>query len=191
MHFLRLAIVAAIMSVGFVRSAGTAAQPQTKSRLVEEIVVVGYRRLEREEILSHISTRAGDPFNEESIQRDFQQLLALGLFNKLHSRVTVEDGLRGGMVVIFEVYELPLIESVKFYGLPDGVSESEIISALAAAKVNIGKGAVIDQPLLQKAKRLIARELAAHGWPNSGVETSFEYLASQSVTLTIAISLRF
>ena len=184
-------IFGAVVSVVVILAAGNGARSQTKGPLVEGVEVIGYRRLAREEILSHIKTRPGEAYNEEAVERDLRSVLDLGQFDSLYSRVLSEPGTRGGVVLIFEVHELPLIESVKFYGLPDGVSESEIIQALSAERVNVVKGVGFDPVQTRKAKRIIAECLASHGWLESGVDVSYENITSQSVAITFEISLRF
>ena len=184
-------VFAGVFSVAVILAAYNGARAQTKGPLVEGVEVIGYRRLTKEEILSHIRTRPGEVFKQEEVQRDLMTLLDLGQFDKLHSRVLTDDGVRGGLVVTFEVHELPLIESVRFYGLPDGVSESEIIQALSAERVNVEKGAGFDPIQTRQAKRIIARYLASHSWPESGVDVSYENITSQSVAITFEISLRF
>ena len=186
-RLLRL-VLAGIFGIVLVSGAGV--RCQTRERLVEEVTVIGYRRLAREDILKQVKTQAGDVYSEEKVKRDFQAVLDLGLFNKLHSSTVIEDGVRGGVVVIFKVSELPLIASVKFYGLPDGVSESEIAGALAAERVNIVKGAPFELAELRKAERIITNYLIAHGWQDSGVDVIREN-TSDSVAITFSISLRF
>ena len=59
----------------------------------------------------------GDPYNEQQVQRDFQAILSLGFFDKTATRVLTEEGARGGVNVIFEVKELPIIRDLQFEGL--------------------------------------------------------------------------
>src|SRR5690349_7603491 len=71
---------------------------QPAQRTVEDVQIIGNRRLRREDLLYYVQTRAGDPFSEQQIQRDLQTLLALGFFDKVQSRVYTEEGPRGGVV---------------------------------------------------------------------------------------------
>lgn len=191
MYKLRFLVFAAIISSAVICGASKAASAQAKPQLVEEISVVGYRRLAREEILSHISARVGEPFNWDAIERDFRSVLALGQFDKLHSRAKIEPGARGGVVVIFEVRELPVVETVTFHGLPDGVSEADLTRALIADGVDVAKGAVFDSTEIPRAKRIVSKFLDAHGWRRSGVAVSHELSSPGKVAMTFEISLRF
>src|SRR5437763_9459864 len=81
-----------------------AQEPQASSqqqRLVERVDVEGNRRLRDEDIIYHIQTRAGDPYNPAQVQRDLQALLNLPFFDKTETRVATQPGEKGGVVVIF------------------------------------------------------------------------------------------
>lgn len=85
-------------------------QAQRTQRTVESVAVVGNRRLRQDDILYWVQTRPGDPYNVEQIERDYQAILALGFFDKTATRVQTETGSRGGVNIIFEVRELPIIQ---------------------------------------------------------------------------------
>src|SRR5438045_2377246 len=78
-------------------------------RLVEDLDFIGNRRLSKEQILGWILTRPGNPFNADLVQQDLKALLATGYFDSKNTRVTLEDAVRGGVRVVFEMVELPLI----------------------------------------------------------------------------------
>src|SRR6185436_15723590 len=91
----------------------SAQQTQTQ-RLVEAVDITGNRRLRKDDLIYYIQTRPGDPYNESQVQHDLQTLLSLGFFDKTATRVSIEDGARGGVNVIFEVRELPIIRDLQF-----------------------------------------------------------------------------
>src|SRR4051812_10880401 len=110
MHFYRVVLFAALgiiigtTSFAFYQRV-SAQQPQQPQRLVEQVDIVGNRRLRKEDLLYYIQTRAGDPYNPDQVQRDLQTLLSLTFFDKVGTRVTTEVAPRGGVLVIFEVKE--------------------------------------------------------------------------------------
>ena len=57
-----------------------------------------------------------------------QAILALGFFDKTATRVLTEEGARGGVNVIFEVKELPIIRDFSLKGLKS-VPESDVLKA--------------------------------------------------------------
>ena len=95
MHSYRVVLLAAIgLIIGITGFAfyerASAQQPQ--QRLVEEVDIIGNRRLRKEDIIYYIQTRAGEPYNPAQVERDLQAILSLGFFDKVDTRVTIEDG---------------------------------------------------------------------------------------------------
>jgi len=165
-----------------------AVMPQHR-QLVEEVKVVGYRRLTKDEILKHIATRVGDVFVQERVNRDFFELLALGLFDKKTSRVLSENGARGGLVLTFELVELPLIQQVEFAGLPANLPLAELRETLIKAKV--AKDEVFDPARCMRARRLVAEYLESHGLRNAQVDVVYERFETDKVIVKFEISARY
>ena len=161
-------------------------QAQSRAPLVEQVNVIGNRRLLKEDILIGIKTKAGEPFSWEQVQRDLQALLALGLFDKQQTRVIQEPGQRGGVVITFEVVELARIVEIKFKGLRH-IKETEIIEVLRREHVNLEKDAVDDLAQVRQAIRVIRKFLIGRGWANPVVTVIREQLTAQTVSLTFVI----
>src|ERR1700687_5328907 len=123
-----LIFVSGIVLLASMVSSPRVATAQQNQRLVESVDIVNKRRLRKNDILYYVQTRPGDPYNEQQIQRDLQAILNLGFFDKVKSRVYTEEGPRGGVVVIFEVKELPIIRDLQFQGL-HSVAESALLKA--------------------------------------------------------------
>ncbi|MEO8434976.1 MAG: POTRA domain-containing protein [Pyrinomonadaceae bacterium] len=157
-----------------------------RSRIVEAVEVVGNRRLSAKDILSHVKTRPGEPFSAWQSSRDLQELVRLGVFDKTQLRVTSETGVRGGVVVVFEVAELPLLLEVKFRGLR-GIEESEVIAALRERNISLVKDSVYDPVKIRAARLLIRELLASRGWPNTVVTIRSE-LGGTYVSIEFAVS---
>ncbi len=92
----------------------SAAAPQ---QVVETVDIQGNRRLRDEDLLYYIKTRPGDVYDPAALERDLRELLSLNFFDKTATRVLTEEGVRGGVNVIFEVRELPIIRDLQFRGL--------------------------------------------------------------------------
>ncbi|HEU5132239.1 MAG TPA: POTRA domain-containing protein, partial [Pyrinomonadaceae bacterium] len=124
-----LAITATFAIPGRVIAQQTQPPPSTQQqRVVENVDIIGNRRLRKDDILYYIQTRPGDPYNVEQVQRDYQTLLSLTFFDKTATRVLTENGPRGGVNIIFEVKELPIIRDLTFDGLKS-VAESDVLKA--------------------------------------------------------------
>jgi outer membrane protein assembly factor BamA len=177
------------LAVGFFMflSAGATVQSQRASRLVEEVDVMGNRRLTAKEILSHLKTKPGNLYSPGRVQRDLQALLDLGRFDKRGTRVSTETGVRGGVVVIFEVKELPSILGVTFAGL-GGIPEPEVMDALRRERINLTSDEVFDVAQMNRARLVIQRFLARRGRPNVAVDLLTENVTSMSVRLTFVIT---
>src|ERR1700741_4069514 len=114
LFFLRLL---AGISATFVTPGRVLAQQTQPHRIGESVDIIGNRRRPKDDILYYIQTRPGDPYNVDQVQRDYQTLLSLTFFDKTATRVLTENGPRGGVNIIFEVKELPIIRDLTFEGL--------------------------------------------------------------------------
>jgi Surface antigen variable number repeat/Gram-negative bacterial TonB protein C-terminal len=155
--------------------------------LIEEVDIVGIRRFTKEEILRWIQTRPGDIYNQPQIARDLSAILATGNFEQMYSRVTTEDGVRGGVVVRFQLVENPLISEVKFVGLAD-VDRSAVVAALVEEHVDPEPGNVFDIARIKIAMTIMARALKARGWQEVHVECNIERLTATNVALTFFLN---
>ena len=190
MHFYRVVLLAAFslligISFLFVPAPARAQNPQ--QRLVEEVDIIGNRRLRKDDIIYYIQTRAGDVYNPAQIERDLQAILQLGFFDKVGTRVAVEDAPRGGYRVIFEVKELPIIRDIQFEGLKS-VSESDVLKAFREKRVGVSKEAILDPVKLKNAERVMKELLAAKGHPNAVVTGSIEKVSATSSAITFVIN---
>ncbi|HKP71438.1 MAG TPA: outer membrane protein assembly factor BamA [Pyrinomonadaceae bacterium] len=155
-------------------------------RLVESVDIQGNRRNRDEDLLYYVATRPGDPFNEAQVQRDLKALLDLGFFSKTESRVLTVDAPRGGVEVIFEVKELPIIRDLKFEGL-SSVTESDVLKAFREKRIGIQKENILDPVKINNAKRLLKELLAAKGHPNATVDENVEKVSESSSAITFNI----
>lgn len=155
-------------------------------RLVETLVVQGNRRLTDEEIVRHIKTRPGGKYDEDQARRDLQTLLGLSLFDTTRTNLRVEQGARGGVVLIFHVTELPIVRDLGFKNLR-GVTESEALKALRAERVGFCKECPFDPAKAFGATEAVRALLVARGWPNATVDLRVDELSSVSVALTFVV----
>jgi outer membrane protein insertion porin family len=160
---------------------------QQSQRLVESVDIIGNRRLRKDDILYYVQTRPGDPFSEQQIQRDLQAILGLGFFDKTATRVLTEEGARGGVNVIFEVKELPIIRDLQFEGLKS-VPESDVLKAFRERRVGVSKESIYDPVKVRNAIRVLKELLAARGHPNATIEEKRDEVSATSTALTFVIN---
>src|SRR5918911_671285 len=192
MHFFRAALLVLSAIIGifilFAASPAPSASAQNQQqRLVEDVQVIGNRRLRREDILYYVQTRPGDVYNADQVSRDLQAILAYGFFDKTETRVTVEEGTRGGVVIIFYVKELPIIRDIQFEGLKS-VAESEVLKAFRERRVGVSKEAVFDPVKVRNATRIMKELLAAKGHPNATVEIRTDEISATSSAITFVVN---
>jgi len=161
--------------------------PQQPQRLVENVDIVGNRRLRKEDILYYIQTRAGDPYSPEAVNRDLQTILSLNFFDKVGTRVTEEPGPRGGVNVVFEVKELPIIRDIQFEGLKS-VTESDVLKTFRERRVGVSKESIYDPVKTKNGERVLKELLAAKGHPNAVVSTSKEAVSQTSTAITFVVN---
>src|SRR6185312_6790430 len=184
--FLVLILSGFIGLSAFLAAPKTTPAQQPQQRTVEDVQVIGNRRLRREDVLYYVQVRQGDPFSEAQIQRDLQTILSLSFFDKVQSRVYTEEGPRGGVVVIFEVKELPIIRDLQFDGLKS-VAESDVLKAFRERRVGVSKESIYDPVKARNAVRVIKELLAEGGHPNATVEQRREDISQTSIGLTFVI----
>lgn len=162
------------------------AQNNPQQQLVEAVDIQGNRRLRDDDLLFHIQTRPGDPFDPRQLERDLQALLSLNFFDKTATRVLTEPGARGGVNVIFEVRELPIIRDLQFDGLKS-VQESEVLKAFRENRVGVSKESIYDPVKSRNAVRVLKGLLAAKGHPNAEINVDEDKVSETSVAITFRI----
>src|SRR5207248_489116 len=150
-----------------------------QQRVVENVDIQGNRRLRDEDLLYYIKTRAGDVYDPAALERDLKELLSLNFFDKTKTRVLTEDGVRGGVNVIFEVSELPIIRDLQFKGAK-ALTESDILKEFREKRVGISKEAVFDPVKARAGTRVLREMLASKGYPNAKVTVESEEVSATS-----------
>lgn len=155
-------------------------------QLVESVDIQGNRRLRDEDLLYYIKTRPGDTYDAAQLERDLKELLSLNFFDKTATRVLTEPGVRGGVNVIFEVRELPIIRDLQFKG-SSTVSESDILKAFREQRVGISKESTYDPVKARNAARILRELYASKGYPNAKVDIKEEEVSATSVAVTFDV----
>ena len=158
-----------------------------QSNLIEALDIQGNRRLTDEEILRHIKSRPGEKFDAKQAQDDLQSLLKLGLFNTSQTRVITEVGARGGVNVIFEVMELPLIVEINFDGLRYATKE-ELLAELREQKAEVTANSPYQPEKLRKARIVITDYLAKkRGFVDAKVDITEEEVSATTVKISFVV----
>ncbi len=162
------------------------AEKEEKQQLVESVDIQGNRRLKDPDLLSYIRTRPGDTYDPKALERDLKELLSLNFFDKTATRVLTKPGIRGGVDVIFEVAELPIIRDLQFKGTK-AIVESDILKAFRENRIGISKEAVYDPVKARNASRVLREMLASKGYPNAKIKIIEEEVSATSIGVTFEI----
>jgi outer membrane protein insertion porin family len=157
-----------------------------QQQIVEEVDIQGNRRLRDEDLLYYIKTRPGDVYDPAALERDLKELLSLNFFDKTATRVITTEGTRGGVIVIFEVREWPIIRDLQFKGTK-ALSESDILKEFREKRVGVAKEAIYDPVKAKNATRVLKELLAAKGYPNAKITVNEEQISATSIGLTFDI----
>ncbi|MCM8778801.1 MAG: outer membrane protein assembly factor BamA [Candidatus Omnitrophica bacterium] len=104
---------------------------ENQSRVISSIQIVGNVTVSSSTILSKIKSKAGQTFSQKELDEDLKRLYATGYFSdiKIDLRETSE-----GVMVIFNVQERPVIESISFEG--NRLFRKEKLEKAVGSKVN-------------------------------------------------------
>lgn len=158
-----------------------------ETRIVENVDIRGNRSIPTDTIKLYIQTKKDDLYNEQQVQRDYQAVLAQGYFDEFESRVYVEEGPRGGVIVVFYVKERPVIRDITYEGLKS-VQESDIIQRFREKRVQVTKESRYDPVAVEQAKRVLAEILAEKGKPNAQIDPQVEEISATTVAINFAIN---
>lgn len=167
-------------------SNANAVSAAVRQQIVETVDIQGNRRLRDDDLFYYIKTRSGDVYDPAALERDLRELLSLNFFDKTATRVITTEGIRGGVNVIFEVRELPIIRDLQFTGAK-ALTEADILKAFREQRVGISKESIYDPVKARNATRILRELLASKGYPNATVTVKEEEVSATSIALTFEV----
>ena len=161
-------------------SVGALAQ---QSQTIDQIRVIGNRRIPKETILARLFTHIGDTYDPVSVERDFNSLWNTGYFENL--RLEREDSEKG---VILNVYvtEKPTIREINYPGL-NSVSQSDLLDRFKKEKVGLTQEGQYDPTKVKHAEAVIREVLAEHGHQFATIKTVVKTIPPASVQVNFNI----
>ena len=151
----RLAGTALLMTLALTAGGALAQQSQT----IDQIRVIGNRRIPKETILARLFTHTGDTYDPISIERDFNSLWNTGYFENL--RIEREDSEKGIILDVF-VKEKPTIREINYKGL-NAVSQSDVLDRFKKEKVGLSVESQYDAARILRATTVLKAILSEHG----------------------------
>jgi len=152
--------------------------------VIERIEFVGNRRVRTDTLKARIFSRDGDPYNEETLRRDFQALWNTQFFEDVRLRVEDSANKPNGKVIIFEVKERPQIRRIRYDGI-HSISESDILDRFKERKVGLSVESQFDPTRIKKAEVVLKELLAEHGRQFAKVTPQYERIASSNAVILV------
>jgi len=189
-HFRRFAAVLAsrlatkapsLLAICLLAAAGTLALAQ--SLTIEQIRVIGNRRIPKETVLARLFTHPGDTYDPVSVERDFNSLWNTGYFEDL--RIEREDSEKG---VILNVYlrEKPNVREINYKGL-NSVTQSDVLDRFKKEKVPLSVESQYDPTKIKRAETVLKALLAEHGHQFATIKTEVKTIPPASVQVNFNI----
>jgi outer membrane protein insertion porin family len=169
----------AMTVLAFTAGAALAQTPQT----IDQIRVIGNRRIPRETILARLFTHPGDTYDPISIERDFNSLWNTGYFEDL--RIEREDTEKGIVLDIF-VRERPNIREINYKGL-NSITQSDILDRFKKEKVGLSVDGQYDATKIKQAETVIKEMEAEHGHQFATIKTEVKTIPPASVQVNFNV----
>jgi outer membrane protein insertion porin family len=170
-----------LLVLGLVCTAMMAVAQQ--SQTIENIRVIGNRRIPRETVLARMFTHIGDQYDPISLERDFNSLWNTGYFEDL--RIEREDSEKGVILNVF-VREKPTIREINYKGL-NVVSQSDVLDRFKKEKVSLSVESQFDPTKVKRAEAVLRELLAEHGHQFATIKTDVKTIPPAQVQINFNI----
>ena len=152
--------------------------------IVEAIDFRGVRRVPQDTLRAMIFTKPGDPYNEESLHRDFMALWNTNRFDDIH--MEREPGQRG-WIVRFVLVERRVVRAIKYDGLKS-LQQSEVLDRFKERKVGLSVESQYDPNKVQRARNVLLDYLAERGRQFATVEPELHQVPPSSIEITFNVN---
>jgi outer membrane protein insertion porin family len=169
--------------LGFLLLFSGAAALAQSSQAIDQIRVIGNRRIPKETILARLFTHPGDLYDPASIERDFNSLWNTGYFQDI--RIEREDTEKGIILNVF-VRERPTIREINYKG-NNSVSTSDILDRFKKEKVGLSVEGQFDPTRIARAEAVLREILAEHGHQFAVIKPDVKTIPPASVQVNFNI----
>ena len=170
-----------LLVLALVFCAGTALAQDAQT--IQQIRVIGNRRIPKETILARLFTHVGDTYDPVSVERDFNSLWNTGYFDNL--RIEREETEKGVILDIF-IVEKPNIREINYKGLST-VTVSDVLDRFKKEKVGLSVESQYDASKIKRAESVIKQLLAEHGHQFATIKTEVKTIPPASVQVNFNI----
>jgi len=126
-------------------------------QLISEVRISGNQRVEADAIRIHISSMAGEPLSDATVDQDVKAIYKMGLFETVNAEVGQENG---RVILTFRVKERPFISEVRFEGMKKVSAEEEQVRAA----IRLHAHAILDPLLVEETVQLLKKVYEDKGY---------------------------
>lgn len=160
-----------------------AAPAAQQSNIISEIRVIGNRRIPKETILARMFSHIGDPYDAQTVERDFNSLWNTGYFENVQID---KESTSKGVVLTVIVRERPTIREINYKGL-SSVSQSDVLDRFKKAKVGLSVESQYDPTKIKRAETVLKELLAEHGHQFATIHTVVKTIPPASVSVNFNV----
>lgn len=157
-----------------------------QQQLVEDVQFRGNRRIPNDTLRLYVTTKPGDLYSQEQVQRDYQAVLAQGFFDALKSNVVLEPGNQGGVIIVFNLTEYPVIRDIQYEGLKS-VQLSDVLTRFKEKRISLTKDSQYDPVQVKRAEEELRAMLSERGRPKATVSAETEDISKTSLVVIFNI----
>jgi outer membrane protein insertion porin family len=144
--------------------------PEADRPKIVQILVRGGKTTAPETVGFYLGVKAGDPYDDDMIKRNFSKLWDSGLFED----VTLEkETSPAGVVVVATVVERPTVSDLEFRGNKK-LTTSQLKDKLKEGKAEIRVGAPVSLRDVAKAKTVLLEAYKAEGFRSVAIDATTE-----------------
>ena len=152
--------------------------------VIESVVIRGARRIPQDTLKALITTKAGDKYDPEQLNRDFMILWNSGHFDDI--RLEKEPG-QHGWIITFVVVERRIVRSIKYDGMKS-ITVSEILDRFKERKVGLSVESQYDPNKVQRAKVVLQDYLAERGRQFATVDPEIHQVPPSSLEIVFKVN---
>ena len=145
--------------------------------------VIGNRRIPKESVLARLFSRQGDPYDQPTVERDFNSLWNTGYFENV--RIERVDSPACIQLIVY-VREKPTIREINYKGL-NAVSLSDVQERFKKAKVGLTVESQYDPTRIKRAENTLKDLLSEHGHQFATIKTEVKDIPPAAVALTFTV----
>jgi len=126
-------------------------------QVISEVRISGNQRVEADAIRIHISSRAGEPLNDVTVDQDVKAIYKMGLFEQVNAEVGQENG---RAILTFKVKERPYITEVRFEGMKNVTADDDQVKAAMRLRAR----AILDPLMVEETLQLLKKVYEDKGY---------------------------